>query len=109
MSKNNILVLKFFLIIYLKNVVNNDTKITNIPLKINKIATAFLLLIYNEYPFNIFEIPNKSNAIGKAIFMLMILNKPKEDNIITITEINIVKTLICFKLSPPKTIFSLLY
>lgn len=45
--------------------------------------------------------PNNSNTIGIIIFLLMILNKPKSDNIITIAKINVFITFIFFKLLPP--------
>ena len=46
-------------------------------------------------------IPNNSNEIGIVILVLMILNKPKNDNVITIAAINIFITLTFFKLLPP--------
>ena len=54
------------------------------PLKIKKIASPFLLLVYEEYPFDIFKIPNSRRAIGIAIFILTILNKLKTDRYITL-------------------------
>lgn len=73
----------------------------NIPLANKKYDSLFLLLVYEQYPSNIFMIPNNSNIIGIIILLLMILNKPKSDNIITTTAINVFTTLNLFKLVPP--------
>lgn len=76
----------------------------NNPLKNKKVAFPFLFLIYEEYPSNILMIPNNTNAIDIAIPLLMILNMPKNDNIITIAEINVLLTFKFFNLLPPNKI-----
>ena len=80
---------------------NTETKIMNNPLKNKKVASLFLFFIYEEYPSNILMIPNNKNAIDSAIPLLMILNKLRTANIITITEINVLITLKAFNLLPP--------
>ena len=76
----------------------------NNPHKNKNIASLFLFLIYEEYPSNMLITPNNRNAIDIAIPLLMILNMPKTDNIIAITEITVLIPLKLFNLIPPNKI-----
>ena len=76
----------------------------NNPLKNKKVASLFLLLIYEEYPSNRLMIPNNRNAIDIAIPLLRILNMPKTDNIREVTAINVLLALKFFNLLPPNKI-----
>lgn len=76
----------------------------NNPHKNKKVASLFLFLIYEEYPSNILIIPNNKNAIDIAIPLLMILNMPKTNNIIAITDIIVLIALNFFNLLPPNKI-----
>lgn len=79
----------------------------NIPPRNKKIDSRFLLLIYEQYPSNIPITPENSNTIKIVISPLMISNKPKNNDIIPITEITFsiaftfFITFTVFKLLPP--------
>ena len=76
----------------------------NNPLKNKKVASLFLLLIYEEYPSNRLMIPNNRKAIDIAIPLLRILNMPKTDNIREVIAINVLLVLKIFNLLPPNKI-----